>query len=75
MIKKQLREVVEYNHDEAKGMRDAVAFEYEGALIIDPFVDETGRFKVDPVEYYEEHNLIGMIATYAGIKHEKGLQS
>ena len=27
-------------------------FEYEGVLITDPTMDETGRFKVNPVEYY-----------------------
>ena len=27
-------------------------FEYEGVLITDPTMEETGRFTVDPVEYY-----------------------
>ena len=29
-----------------------IQFEYEGTMIVDPTMDETGRFKVDPVEYY-----------------------
>ena len=27
-------------------------FEFNGIWITDPFMDETGRFPVDPVEYY-----------------------
>ena len=27
-------------------------FEFNGIWITDPFMDETGRFSVDPVEYY-----------------------
>jgi len=29
-------------------------FIFEGTLIADPTMDETGRFKVDPAEYYGE---------------------
>ena len=29
-----------------------VGFEYKGTYIINPFVDETCRFEVDPYEYY-----------------------
>ena len=28
-------------------------FEFNGIWITDPFMDETGRFPVDPVEYYD----------------------
>ena len=27
-------------------------FEFNGIWITDPYMDETGRFQVDPVEYY-----------------------
>tara|TARA_R100000353_G_scaffold41718_8_gene33134 strand:- start:2058 stop:2180 length:123 start_codon:yes stop_codon:yes gene_type:complete len=27
-------------------------FEFNGIWITDPYMDETGRFPVDPVEYY-----------------------
>ena len=27
-------------------------FEFEGTWITDPFMDETGRFEVNPKEYY-----------------------
>jgi hypothetical protein len=39
-------------------------FEYEGVLITDPTMDETGRFKVNPVEYY------GSAYTDRVVKHE-----
>tara|TARA_R110002020_G_scaffold21732_3_gene73811 strand:+ start:213 stop:485 length:273 start_codon:yes stop_codon:yes gene_type:complete len=28
-------------------------FKFEGTCITDPFLDETGRFSVDPIEYYK----------------------
>lgn len=34
-------------------------FEFNGIWITDPYMDETGRFPVDPVEYY-------------GLKQEEG---
>ena len=30
-------------------------FEFNGIWITNPWMDETGRFPVDPVEYYGEH--------------------
>ena len=27
-------------------------FEFNGIWITDPYMDETGRFPVDPIEYY-----------------------
>lgn len=27
-------------------------FEFNGVSIVDPFLDETGRFEVNPVKYY-----------------------
>ena len=30
-------------------------FEYDHTWITDPTLDETGRFEVDPVEYYKEN--------------------
>jgi len=31
-----------------------IEFEYEGVWITNPYYDETGRFEVNPVEYYKE---------------------
>jgi hypothetical protein len=31
-----------------------IEFEYEGTWITDPYLDETGRFEVNPEEYYGE---------------------
>ena len=31
-----------------------IEFEYEGTWITDPTLDETGRFEVNPIEYYGE---------------------
>ena len=31
---------------------DTVLFEYEGVGITDPWMDETMRFEVNPLEYY-----------------------
>lgn len=28
-------------------------FDFEGTCITDPFLDETGRFPVEPIEYYK----------------------
>lgn len=35
-----------------------VGFEHKGQYIINPFVDETCRFKVDPYEYYGMHAML-----------------
>lgn len=35
-----------------------VGFEYKGTYIINPFVDETCRFEVDPYEYYGTHEML-----------------
>jgi len=35
-----------------------VGFEYKGQYIINPFVDETCRFEVDPYEYYGMHEML-----------------
>lgn len=35
-----------------------VGFEYKGQYIINPFVDETCRFDVDPYEYYGVHEML-----------------
>lgn len=34
--------------------KKCIHFEYQDIRIVDPFTDETGRFEVDPVEYYGE---------------------
>ena len=31
-----------------------IEFEYKGTWITDPTLDETGRFEVNPLEYYNE---------------------
>ena len=31
-----------------------IEFEYEGVWITNPYYDETGRFEVNPEEYYGE---------------------
>jgi len=33
-------------------IEEEVGFEFEGIWITDPTMDETGRFEVDPKEYY-----------------------
>lgn len=35
-----------------------VGFEFNGTYIINPFVDETARFEVDPYEYYGVHAML-----------------
>ena len=35
-----------------------VGFEHKGQYIINPFVDETCRFEVDPYEYYGMHAML-----------------
>ena len=37
-----------------------VSFEYNGTWITDQYLDETGRFEVDPVEYYKESYIKGL---------------
>ncbi len=39
---------------ESKRSMLELEFEYEGVWITDPTLDETGRFEVNPVEYYGE---------------------
>ena len=36
------------------GIEPPIAFEWRGVRITDPFRDETGRFPVDPENYYDE---------------------
>lgn len=31
-----------------------IMFEHQGTCIVNPFVDESGRFEVNPEEYYKE---------------------
>lgn len=37
-----------------------VSFEHNGTWITDQYLDETGRFEVDPVEYYKESYIKGL---------------
>lgn len=42
-------------------------FEHDGQDIWDPFVDESGRCIVDPIDYYGEKKLRGLVQRfYAG---------
>tara|TARA_B100000029_G_C17283209_1_gene854199 strand:+ start:551 stop:805 length:255 start_codon:yes stop_codon:yes gene_type:complete len=45
--KRQLRRIIREAMSEPEP-----GFEFEGMWVTDPSMDETGRFKVDPVEYY-----------------------
>jgi len=37
-----------------------VSFDYNGTWITDQYLDETGRFEVNPVEYYKESYIKGL---------------
>lgn len=50
---------------------EADAFEFNGITISDPFMDETGRFQVDPVTYYKEAYADFMIKKHTAIFNEK----
>ena len=57
--KQQLRMIIREAifHEMDDGQRrwgEGPGFEFDGMYITDAFMDETGRFEVDPVEYYGE---------------------
>ncbi len=39
-------------------------FTYNGIVITDPYMDETGRFEVDPIEHYGRYNILRMVETF-----------
>lgn len=49
---KQIAEDQTQRFDKTGEMNGIISFEFEGTTIINPFEDETGRFEVNPVEYY-----------------------
>jgi hypothetical protein len=46
ITKRQLQRIIK------EALRSEPGFEFEGTYITDPSMDETGRFEVDPIEYY-----------------------
>tara|TARA_R100000773_G_scaffold7982_1_gene7826 strand:- start:228 stop:632 length:405 start_codon:yes stop_codon:yes gene_type:complete len=46
---------------------ESLTFEFEGTLIQNPNLDETGRFKVNPVEYYGQ----AYLDAYANSKYKE----
>lgn len=66
-----LEEIAEHNRkrvEEAGGdqnfAKDLVYLPHEEFAVYDPFVDETMRFVVDPIEYYGLNNCLEMAAEY-----------
>lgn len=45
-----------------------ISFEHSGTAIINPFMDETNRYEVDPVEYYGESNVINFFTSILDIE-------
>lgn len=45
-----------------------ISFEYSGTAIVNPFMDETNRYKVDPVEYYGESNVMNFFNSILDIE-------
>jgi len=58
--KKILKKIVEHNkkiigkygNSESEAVNEMITLKFEGHSIWNPFLDETGRFKVDPEEKY-----------------------
>lgn len=66
-----LKEIVDYNvrvyneEYEELGEDDLITFPYEEFDIHNPFVDESDRFEVEPIEYYGEESIMTMFEKYA----------
>lgn len=60
-----------------EGLEDkfVATFEYMGHTIYNPLMDETGRFRVDPIEHYGADELKRMLQQYKGYKLAKGLRA
>lgn len=52
---------VDYDQSSADGL---TTFEYDGQEIWDPFVDESMRAAVDPIDYYGEENIQKMVDSF-----------
>tara|TARA_R110002012_G_scaffold140575_1_gene298211 strand:+ start:419 stop:658 length:240 start_codon:yes stop_codon:yes gene_type:complete len=48
---KMTKKIKLYKDDSIPGC-EILGFDYDGMFIVDPTMDETGRFEVKPMEYY-----------------------
>jgi hypothetical protein len=70
--KKILEEIVDHNkkviekyeNSESKAINEMITLNFEGHSIWNPFLDETGRFKVDPEEKYGIKKLNKLVSMY-----------
>ena len=70
--KKILEEIVDHNkkviekyeNSESKAINEMITLNFEGHSIWNPFLDETGRFKVDPEEKYSIKKLNKLVSMY-----------
>ena len=53
-MRKQEQELLNQIMNRQSGQKVFLNFEHEGVWITDRFLDETGRFEVEPLEYYGE---------------------
>ncbi|MFW6025611.1 MAG: hypothetical protein ACOCRX_04650 [Candidatus Woesearchaeota archaeon] len=59
------KKVIEkYGNSESKAINEMITLKFEGHSIWNPFLDETGRFKVDPKEKYGIKKLSELISMY-----------
>ena len=61
--------IVEHNKEQ-KSYHNQVLLAHEGIIIEDPFYDETGRNKVDPISYYGESTINQMLLAWEEFKNE-----
>ncbi len=53
-MRKQEQELLNQIMNRQSSQKVFLQFEHEGVWITDRFLDETGRFEVEPLEYYGE---------------------
>ena len=53
-MRKQEQELLNQIMNRQNSQKVLLNFEHEGVWITDRFLDETGRFEVEPLEYYGE---------------------
>ena len=53
-MRKQEQELLNQIMNRQNSQKVFLNFEHEGVWITDRFLDETGRFEVEPLEYYGE---------------------
>lgn len=59
------RDILEKDDDSAnKFINQLIILNYKGHSIWNPFLDETGRFRVDPEEKYGEKEIDNFISKY-----------